>query len=239
MTTLDGTFIRNRRIEHNLSVTIAADFLGVRRLVLQRIEANDAAAVRQVTVTGLLHLAKSLGCQPQDFFTVDADDDGDAPSETAIADAVEPTSAASVLSGFLLAKRVQVSVRDIASALDWTRKEVHAAKDALPPLLKGTGIRLAVRADMLQLVPDQYATIDKAVQSDSKSKTDRRGINDGVARVLRRVVDGSLGPSGNHSVFTRSAIATLTNLGALDIQTGAPAPSAALLHALDLKPHQR
>ncbi len=254
MTTLHGETIRRRRIEARLSVSTAADLLGVNKVVFQRIEAGDTAAVRQVTVTGLIHLADSLGCRPQDLFTTPhtapdsrTDDEAaaladDLPPGTVDTDAAaaSPTAstAASTLAGYLLASRIQVSVRDIAHALKWTRKEVHAAKVDLAPLLEGTGIALAVRADMLQLVPDDYATAYKAVQAATKAKTDRRGINDGVARVLTRVLNGSLGPSGHHSVFTRNAVSTLTSLGALDNNAGRPTPSAALLYALDRPPHQ-
>lgn len=254
MTTLHGETIRRRRIEARLSASTAADFLGVNKVVFQRIEAGDAAAVRQVTVTGLIHLADALGCRPQDLFTTPhtAPDQRTGAGATALTDDTPPgavdahaaaaspaaSTAASTLAGYLLASRIQVSVRDIAQALKWTRKEVHAAKVALAPLLEGTGIALAVRADMLQLVPDEYATAYEAVQVATKAKTDRRGINDGVARVLTRVLDGSLGPSGHHSVFTRNAVSTLTSLGALDNNTGRPKPSAALLYALDRPPHQ-
>ncbi|CAB4768022.1 unannotated protein [freshwater metagenome] len=250
MTTLHGETIRRRRIEARLSTSTAADFLGVNKVVFRRIEAGDTAAVRQVTVPGLIHLADALGCRPQDLFTTpntahDSRTDvgatalaEDTPPGTVDIDPATASTAASTLAGYLLASRIQVSVRDIARALKWTRKEVHAAKVALAPLLEGTGIALAVRADMLQLVPDEYATAYEAVQVATKAKTDRRGINDGVARVLTRVLDGSLGPSGHHSVFTRSAVSTLTSLGALDSNAGRPRPSAALLYALDRLPHQ-
>ena len=91
---------------------------------------------------------------------------------------------------------------------------------------------------MLQLVPDEYATAHKALEVAAKAKTDRRGINDGVARVLARILDGSLNPSGHHSVFTRNAVSTLVSLGALTSDATKLTPSAALIYALDRAPNQ-
>lgn len=233
--TLDGNYMRTRRIASTLSLTIAADLLGVSRLVLQRIESGDEAALRQVTVTGLVQLASALRCRPQDFFDVHQARDGEPSANEQEFDspsAASSSTPAARLAGFLLIKRAQVTIKETADALGWTRQEVLAAKAALPEQLHGTGIRLALSNDTLQLVPEEYAAAERAIKADVKAKVDRRGINDGVARVLRSVVRGDLGPGGNHSVFTRNALATLTTLGAIDT-TSAPEPSPALLYALD------
>jgi transcriptional regulator with XRE-family HTH domain len=232
MSNLNGDAIRQQRIEARLSLTVASDLLGVRRAVLQRIEAGDPDGVRQVTVTGLIHFAAAVDCSPGDLFTRHAVRDS-----VAVADGnatqSEEADAATVLAGFLLAKGKQVSVRDIGKAIGWSRRKVVSAKIELAPRLLGTGIRIAERGDMLWLSPTERPDVDRAVAEHTKDHLDRRGINDGVARVLGQILDGSRGPSGNQSVFTRSAVSTLTSLGALD-QTGtSPTPSAALLYALD------
>jgi transcriptional regulator with XRE-family HTH domain len=221
---LNGSTLHQRRIAASISLNHAADILGVGILTLQRIESGDTDAARAISVDRLLHYADTLGCAPADLF------------ETTTNAATEPTDEAidpQLLIALLQEHRTQVATKDLATLFNTSNTNIRTAAEQAEHLLSNTGLRLGRTEDRYFLTATRQEETQTLVTALGTATTARAGIDNGRARILKKVLDGQLG-HGRQSTYTKTSLVLLTRLGMITTNGRHYAPSEALIYALDV-----
>lgn len=228
--TLNGPLLRELRVQAAVAIDYAAQILRVGKPTLARIESGDTVVARTLTLGGLLDLADLIDCDLADLFTTPASTDNlSARTRTLSGDHVDPQ----MLIALLHEADNQVSAQDLRTVFGCKSAALRSAAQHAKQLLDGTGLRLIERDDKLVLAPTNQAAAKEAAASLARTHIARLGLDNGQARVLRKVLNGQL-KSGRKSTYTRGALGFLSRLGMLTSVKDSPIPSEALLYALDV-----
>lgn len=200
--------VRSRRRELALSARQLETAVGVGGGWLQGLEENRNH--KHVTMAELFTLANELGLDPTsvmigDMTTVELEDDHH--------DALHNDTLR--LGRVLNELDVQVTVSDLAGALEWTQTRLDAALTVLAQRLPSVGLRLARGVHGVRILRD--GQVDEAVETLKSERIRTNGLTPVQAAVLSDVVAGNVSEQSAARAVIRGnrgfALATLVNAG--------------------------
>lgn len=182
---LDGDLVRRRRVELRRSVRQVAADLGVSGAVITALEGGSNH--KDLSVGFLNRLAGALGLQLTTLIRSDArepvDDDaaeGDVEADAATVGAV------------LHASEILTPIDTIAEVLNWPRRRVDVALDALEAALPAAGMRLH-RLHRCASIRRSVEAVDPSIVSRAvRAHLGNEGLSLTEARVLTAIRDGRL-----------------------------------------------
>jgi transcriptional regulator with XRE-family HTH domain len=170
------------RLDRGLATRQLAFDSGINIAVLNRLETEGSAQVSSLTLAQFLRLCERLGVAPDALI-----DDDAAPA------AVESSDAA-VLGAMLRDLRTAVATVVLTDVLGWTSERLHAAADALLPLLAPAGLtvhrhdgRIALRA-----VDDTHCAAALSARKHPRIGKSQRLVTPPRARLVHQALNYSL-----------------------------------------------
>lgn len=170
------------RLDRGLATRQLALDSGINIAVLNRLETQGSAQLSSLTLTQFLRLCERLGVAPGALI-----DDDTAPT------GVESSDAA-VLGAMLHDLRTAVAMVVLTDVLGWTSERLHAAADALLPVLAPAGLmvhrdngRIALRA-----IDDTHAAATLAARKHPRIGKSQRLVTPPRARLVHQALNYAL-----------------------------------------------
>ena len=113
-----------------------------------------------------------------------------------------------------------VAVDHLARSLNWERGRLHAALDAVPGALSGTGLRLHRSNGSIKVVP-AAPTDARLKQALRRVRNLGSGLTTTEAAVLTRIINGTNVLDRSPSNATRVAVGALKNMGCIALNDAA------------------
>lgn len=223
---LDGSRIRVLRLTAGMSERDLAGRVGFSTTTLVSVESGlgqTARVAENVSVNQVRLLAEALGVAARDLVLPEPHGEPDSPDD------------AKALGALLMHTDRLTTTEELADALGWTLDRVHAAVDGLRPALSAVGltiVRGGYRGASIRLASITAGT-SAAEQAADTARRDAKGLHRAQAVVLWRIVNGTFGLRSTTNAYRTFYAGLLKQALAQQKDDGVPAPSPAVLYALD------